>query len=414
MGQRFEQNRTKVTENRNENERIRGEQTTLTNEYSPLQEINSFLDSLDDEIIGSVESVKDVGASEQSRLDEEKEQVSSEADTIASQLDDEIGKLDAGMKKLDQLDAFGYGQQALDKGKSDYQKQIEQYRALKAELEDIQESGNTSRLDRVMNTYAEQIRELPIDFEMRVDNIADDSSKHSFSGVVNGNDISGLIGEQFNRTTPYSDATGFEDHFDNELTLMIADAQGYNKAPRIVDESVFNQYARESGFIGFRTLGRSDDEGNPAKYVEEFEHMDNIVYNPTDARVYGDGLYIALNRNAERGVFPNANEVASAKISSAEYGDYDFKAQVKMTFDPTTRMISENDLEIEFRNDPNRESFFDNRKNPPEYNRNAYAAAKGYDVILLPNAGYRSDYAVVLNRTKLVVQDGYERVENLI
>ena len=160
MGQRFEQNRTKVTENRNENERIRGEQTTLTNEYSPLQEINSFLDSLDDEIIDSVENVQEVGVSEQSRLDEEKEQVSSEAGTIASQLDDEIGKLDAGMKKLDQLDAFGFGQQSLDKGKSDYQKQIEQYRALKAELEDIQESGDTSRLDQVMRIYGDQIQAI--------------------------------------------------------------------------------------------------------------------------------------------------------------------------------------------------------------------------------------------------------------
>ena len=274
MGQRFEQNRTKVNENRNENERIRGEKTTLTNEYSPLQEINSFLDSLDDEIIGSVENVQDVGASEQSRLDEEKEQVSSEADTIASQLDDEIGKLDAGMKKLDQLDAFGFGQQSLDKGKSDYQKQIEQYRALKAELEEIQESGDTSHLEQVMSTYAEQISELPINSEIQSDNTADDSSKQSFGGVVNGNDISSLIGEQFNRTAPYSDATGFRTHFDNELTLKIADAQGYNKAPRIVNESVFNQYARESGFIGFRTLGKSDDEGNPAKYVDEFEHID--------------------------------------------------------------------------------------------------------------------------------------------
>ncbi len=101
MGQRFEQNRTRVTENRTENEQIRGDQTTLTNEYSPLQEINSFLDALDDEIIGSVEDVREVGMSEQSRLDEGKERVNNEANEIAAQLDDEIGKLDAGMKKLD-------------------------------------------------------------------------------------------------------------------------------------------------------------------------------------------------------------------------------------------------------------------------------------------------------------------------
>lgn len=160
MGQRFEQNRTKVTENRNENERIRGEQTTLTNEYSPLQEINSFLDSLDDEIIGSVESVQVVGASEQSRLEEEKEQVSSEADTIASQLDDEIGKLDAGMKKLDQLEAFGFGQQSLDKGKSDYQKQIEQYKLLKEELLAATESGDVEAVNHLVAENSSMVESL--------------------------------------------------------------------------------------------------------------------------------------------------------------------------------------------------------------------------------------------------------------
>lgn len=415
MGQRLEQNRTKVTDNRNETERIKGEQTTLANEYSPLREIDAFLDSLDDEIIGSVEQVQEVGVSEQSRLNTEKEQTRSEANEIVSDLDAEIGKLDAGMKKLDQIETFGFGQQGVEKGKTDYQKQIEQYRALKAELEEIQESGDTSNLDQVMGNYADQISELNLDPENSGREIGSNSiSNISFSGIVNGNDISAIIDEHFDRVAPYSTATGFRDRFADELLLKIADAQGYNRAPRIVNENEFNQYAQASGYIGFRTLGKSDDDSNPAKYVDEFEHMDNIVYNPTDARVYGDGLYIALNRDAQKGVFPNADEVDSARISSAEYGDYDFKAQVKITFDPSARIISENDLEIEFRNDPNRERFFDNQKNPPEYNRNAYAAAKGYDVILLPNAGYRSDYAVVLNRTKMVVQDGFERVENLV
>lgn len=222
----------------------------------------------------------------------------------------------------------------------------------------------------------------------------------TFSGVVNGKDISGEIDDHFDRTTPYSISTGFMEKFDSELMLKIADAQGYNKAPRIVNEKEFEQYAKASGYIGFRTLGKAEEDGNPAKYVDEFEHMDNIVYNPTNARAYGDGIYFVLNNKAEKGVLPDEDEVKCVKGSSAIYGGDDFKAQVKITFDPSIRIITEQDLEKEYRNAPNCSIFSDNI--------NAYAAAKGYDVVLFPDVGFNYDYAVVLNRTKLIVQDGYE------
>lgn len=255
MGQRLEQNRTKITDNRNETERIKREQTILTNEYSPLREIDAFLDSLDDETIGSVEQVQEVGVSEQSRLNTEKEQTRSEANEIVSDLDAEIGKHDAGMKKLDQIETFGFGKQGVEKGKSDYQKQIEQYRALKTELEEIQESGNTSNLDQVMGNYADQISELNLDSENSGREIGSNSiSNIPFSGIVNGNDISAIIDEHFDRVAPYSTATGFRDRFADELLLKIADAQGYNRAHRIVNENEFNQYAQASGYIGFERL----------------------------------------------------------------------------------------------------------------------------------------------------------------
>ena len=151
MGQRLEQNRKKVTDNRNETERIKGEQSILTNEYSPLREIDAFLDSLDDEIIRSIEQVQEIGVSEQSRLNTEKEQTRSEANEIVSDLDAEIGKLDVGMKKLDQLDAFGFGQQGVEKGKSDYQKQIEQYKKLKEELLAVVETGGSNASNHVFS-----------------------------------------------------------------------------------------------------------------------------------------------------------------------------------------------------------------------------------------------------------------------
>lgn len=160
MGQRLEQNRARVTENRNETKRIKGEQTTLTNEYGPLQKIDAFLNSLDDEIIGSVEKVQEVGVSEQSRINEEKEQISNEVDEIVSGLDAEIGKLDVGMKKLDQLDAFGFGQQGVEKGKSDYQKQLEQYKKLKEELLAVVETGGLNASNHVFSENSGMMERL--------------------------------------------------------------------------------------------------------------------------------------------------------------------------------------------------------------------------------------------------------------
>lgn len=402
MGQRFEQNRTKVTENRNENERIKGEQTTLTNEYSPLREINSFLDSLDDEIIGSVENVQDVGVSEQSRLDEEKENVSSEADMIASQLDDEIGKLDAGMKKLDQLDAFGYGQQALDKGKSDYQKQIDQYRALKAELEEIQESGNRSRLDQVMSAYAEQIQEIDASPEVESKNSQTGGVNiNHFKGVVNGQNISNHIEDFIDTNAPSSQATGFVEHYSHERMLQIANAQGFNVAPKIVSKEDFNYYAEQSGIIGFRTLEEASD-GDSAKYVIEFQYEDNILYNPSDYRMHGDGLYLTTTVNSMPGMLPEEKAINDAQDVSSRYGKY----VMKMTFTPDANFIDEGELHAMFYgglSEYEQENIYNNSPN-------AYAAALGFDAVVAKEAGGRNvcDYTVVLNRSKLVVQEGYE------
>lgn len=311
MGQRFEQNRTKVIENRNENERIRGEQTTLTNEYSLLQEINSFLDSLDDEIISSVENVQEVGASEQSRLDDEKEQVTSEADIIASQLDDEIGKLDAGMKKLDQLDAFGFGQQALDKGKSDYQKQIEQYRALKAELEGIQESGDTSRLDQVVSTYAEQIQavtEGEVDSnQSALSNVVLSATSNYFDNYdyekhINGSDVF-IKGDNYDRfrddyySADDSVYTPYEEHI--ERTIPPSSIEGIHLGEgEIKNPKLFWRYGTAESFREIAShipeVSCLLDRGTPIEEIQnnpELEACANIYFVNKPRVIEHDGYY---------------------------------------------------------------------------------------------------------------------------
>ena len=316
MGQRFEQNRTKVTENRNETERIKDEQTTLTNEYSPIHEINSFLDSLDDEIISSVEQVQEAGVSEQSRINEEKEQTSNEASEIASQLDAEIGKLDAGMKKLDQLEAFGFGQQGLDKGKSDYQKQIEQYRELKAELEEIQESGDTSRLDQIMSSFAEQSQAVTDEGgdsnpsapppNVVLSTTSNYFDNYDYEKHINGSDVF-IKGDNYDSfKADYYSAddsvyTPYEDHI--ERTISPSLIEGIHLGEREVQnpELFWSQHESHGTAESFREIASHIpevssllDSGTPIEEIQnnpELEACANIYFVNKPRVIEHDGYY---------------------------------------------------------------------------------------------------------------------------
>lgn len=221
----------------------------------------------------------------------------------------------------------------------------------------------------------------------------------SNKGVVNGRDISSTIGKMKKEPVPISKSTGFADHFGSEIILQLANIQGYNAAPRVVSADEFESFVRQSGVVGFRTLEDSPD-GDPDKYVEEFQYEDNILYNPSDYRMHGDGIYLTTTMNAKLGEMPDDKDIYDARDVSSRYGKY----IMKMTFAPNTSFVEERELLTQFYGDLSediQERWYNNSPN-------AYAVARGYDAIVCKGAGYCCDYTIVLNRTKLIVQEGYE------
>lgn len=267
-----------------------------------------------------------------------------------------------------------------------YDHEVPNLKELAQELNDQSYHGSTGQ-----DIYGE-IHEVPNLKESAQQ--LNDQSYHSSTGQ----DISGEIHGLQRAAAPISAATGFAGNYQNELMLQVANRQGFNKAPRVVSKDEFMGHAQAAGIIGFRTVMQaSDGPGAPDKYVHEFEYEDNIVYNPSRSRNHSEGLYLATSKRKEGGHI-DASLVNSAACDSADYGAY----RMTMTFDPTTRFVKEGDIAPTFRDLPvSEQKRFSN-------SLGAYAAALGYDAMICEGAGADCDYTVVYNRTKLIVQSGYE------
>lgn len=217
--------------------------------------------------------------------------------------------------------------------------------------------------------------------------------------VVSGTNISDKANGLKCETNVPAGASGFSFAYNVEIMLQVAEVQHFNKAPRVVSCNEFDNYAEKSGIIGYRTVGVDENSSNPQNFVYEFQYCDNILYNPSRYRQYGDGIYIVATPKKPEGKL-DYESMRKASEESAGYGAY----QMKMTFDESTRFIDGIDLNVIFSG----LSYEERQKycNKP----NVYAAALGYDAIINKNVGADCDYIVVLNRTKLIVKEGYEEV----
>ena len=160
MGRRYESKRGEVNDSREEGERIRSDQETLKNEYSLLSAIDGLLSDVDDGVVETVGEVKIEGDNENSRLVTEHEENDAEKQKISGEIDQELAKLNSGLEKLNSLESYEFGRNALDKGKSEYQEQIEKFKALKEELLDAAEAGNVESISGVMAENAGLIDSL--------------------------------------------------------------------------------------------------------------------------------------------------------------------------------------------------------------------------------------------------------------
>lgn len=158
MGQRLENNKRNVSDNKETRRRISEEGRTLSEEFASLQELSGMIDSLDDDIVDSVRELESVQTAETERLESEQEQADAEKEKITADINAEIDKLDAGVSKLDQLRNFEFGQKSVDAAEKTYREEISAFKELLDELDDsstgnggIESSGISSKLESAVD-----------------------------------------------------------------------------------------------------------------------------------------------------------------------------------------------------------------------------------------------------------------------
>ena len=147
MGQRYENNRNNVSENKETRRRIGEEGRILSEEFMPLQELSGMIDSLDDDVANSVRELETIQVTENERLASEQEQADAEKEKITADINAEIDKLDAGVSKLDQLRNFEFGQKSINAAEKTYRTEISQFKELLDELEDSGDARGDSRTE---------------------------------------------------------------------------------------------------------------------------------------------------------------------------------------------------------------------------------------------------------------------------
>ena len=211
-------------------------------------------------------------------------------------------------------------------------------------------------------------------------------SLNGFGGIVEGKDITDSF-------TCVSDP-------DKSWAQQVAEQQGFNAKPRLVDDVEFIKAATESGIVGFRTWEdfAHEDTGRILKKASdckaEFHENDKIQYNAAGKQVWGGGIYLATTNNPKQGKLPKT-KIRDAMKDSLGYGEKGRRATAVVTLDKSAKIADGNKIMREFWR---REDYLS------KYNGDvgAYLASQGYDGAKFMRSK-KVDYVVVYNRTKLVV-----------
>jgi len=142
MSSKYEQNRARTKENKDTVSRLNSDRTSLRNEYAPLQELSSILQSLEDEVVDSIQKVQDVGNSESARIEAEAGVANNEREQLSNDISNDIRTLNDGLGKLHKLDSYRFGKKATEKSVSEHSKYIDRNKELLADLNHESNSDN--------------------------------------------------------------------------------------------------------------------------------------------------------------------------------------------------------------------------------------------------------------------------------
>lgn len=250
--------------------------------------------------------------------------------------------------------------------------------------------------------------------------------------VVHGKDLSGSFKRDFTK---------------HKLAIEdIIEKQGFDGPPKIVNKAAFNRHAKESPCIAKRTFAGTSKQEVEA-YRDQLYHSKFYVDCGVGGAQYGRGMYMAASYgkttsqkrgmtaemrhyqkiNAWRGrshaVVENICLDKSAKIIkhsdvAVEYAARNYK-KMGVTKAHAERFIELRDKELNGTLNPTEHREFINKKSTvinqvANFHRDVYyckkdagalAAEMGYDAVNAEGHGASGSYTVVLNRTKLIIQE---------
>lgn len=190
---------------------------------------------------------------------------------------------------------------------------------------------------------------------------------------------------------------------------QVAEAQGFKGKPTVVPREVFDEAAKRTGVIAFRTFNDGEDIVSGKEVAEESDFAKQLMYgegkdfslNGNGPQAYGGGIYFATNKLSEttEGKTPDGFH---ARADSTKYGTSADPAVVTMTLSPTAHIGNYSDL---------RSRFYDETeevRNRFNMDIGAYAASIGYDGLRVQGAGSGCDYLTVFNRTALIISADIE------
>ena len=213
--------------------------------------------------------------------------------------------------------------------------------------------------------------------------------------AVTGMDL-GRLGFKFNSN---SDKTAIE---------QVIDAQGYDGKPTVTTNSAkFDALCKASNFIAKRSVGATDQQTMNA-YDEELKNGEFYV-KCTGGNKYGYGLYCCAVKAS--------GDMASEGINHAERSVERFnqRGEVQKTYtftmDKSAKIGDFNSIEGEMLGDKRFKELCmsGGRIDPEKHNVGVYATYKGYDAyyaLYAPDNGSSSSFAVVLNRSKMIIYEG--------
>lgn len=213
--------------------------------------------------------------------------------------------------------------------------------------------------------------------------------------AVNGKDLTGKFNFN-NNSTDYS-------------IEQVIKAQGFNGKPTVTsDPKAFASACKASNFAAVRGVGASDT-ATMQKYDSDLKTGEFYV-KCSGGSVHGYGMYAASYE-------PNsANASRLSRDAQSTANSYASGGRVKkiytMTIDKSAKIGTENDLYSQMKSDTEYNKMCSKSSMSKRYTMDVgvYAAYKGYDAYVAygGRSGSRSDYTVILNRSKLIIFDANE------